>query len=120
MPSSPNIRTARCACGQVEIELAGEPIVSAICHCDDCQAGSLMIEALPGAPALLDAAGGTAYVHYRKDRVRILRGADLLRSLKLRPGSHTSRVIASCCNSAMLITFDTALHWRPVYRGRLG
>jgi len=122
MPSgSPtSVRTARCLCGEVEIELAGAPILAATCHCDDCQAGSQMIEALPGSPTVLDAAAGTAYVHYRKDRIRILRGADRLRALKLNPTSPTNRMVTTCCNSAMLVTFDNALHWNPVYRGRLG
>jgi hypothetical protein len=28
----------RCRCGEVEIELSGEPLVQFYCHCDDCQA----------------------------------------------------------------------------------
>src|SRR5580704_14794506 len=28
----------QCRCGEVEIELAGDPIVQFYCHCDDCQA----------------------------------------------------------------------------------
>ena len=28
----------QCRCGEVEIELTGEPLVQFYCHCDDCQA----------------------------------------------------------------------------------
>ena len=30
-------RTARCACGEVEINIEGEPAVMAYCHCDSCR-----------------------------------------------------------------------------------
>jgi len=51
---------ATCICGSVEIEMVGAPIVSVVCYCDDCQEGARRIEALSGAPAVLDAAGGSA------------------------------------------------------------
>ena len=30
-------RTGRCLCGQVTFELTGDPIATAVCHCDHCQ-----------------------------------------------------------------------------------
>ena len=30
-------RTARCACGRVEVKVAGEPAQIYVCHCDFCQ-----------------------------------------------------------------------------------
>ncbi len=33
-------RTATCACGRVELEAIGKPIVSAVCYCDDCLKGA--------------------------------------------------------------------------------
>ncbi len=30
-------RTGRCLCGEVSYELSGEPIATAVCHCDHCQ-----------------------------------------------------------------------------------
>lgn len=30
-------RTARCCCGACSIELRGEPVVNAICHCTNCR-----------------------------------------------------------------------------------
>lgn len=29
--------TGRCLCGQVSFELTGDPIATAVCHCDHCQ-----------------------------------------------------------------------------------
>lgn len=111
--------TARCTCGRVEIEAWGKPIASVICHCDDCQAAGQMLAALPGAPRLLDAAGGTANVLYRKDRVRPVKGGQLLEAHKLTPESRTNRMVATCCHAPMAITFDDARHWVPLYRDRL-
>ena len=110
--------TARCTCGKVEIELRGAPILGAVCHCDDCQAGSRRLEQLPNAPHILDAAGGTPYLLYRKDRVTCTKGEELLAGHKLKAASTTSRMVATCCNSAMLVRLDRILHWTPVYRDR--
>lgn len=104
-----------CACGQVEVALDGEPILVAACHCDDCQAGGAKIEALPGAWAVRDAAGGTYYALYRKDRYRVVRGADLLAPQKLRAGTPTNRVVATCCNSGLFISYDSGPHWIAAY-----
>ena len=114
-----DIRTVTCACGRVELEARGAPILCAACYCDDCQEAGRRIEALPGAAPAKGADGGTEYVVYRKDRVRYTRGAELLQRQKLREGSPTNRWVAGCCNSAMSLDFDDAKHWVDVYRVRL-
>ena len=43
----------------------------------------------------------------------------MLESHKLRPESTTRRMVATCCNSAMLVHLDDILHWTPVYRDRV-
>lgn len=116
---SGNMRTARCSCGSVEIEAFGAPITSVICYCDFCQEGSRQIEALPNAPPVLTQDGGTAYVLYRKDRIKYAKGAELLKGYKIDEKSTTSRVVATCCSSAMVMRFDDVKHWVPVYRARL-
>jgi hypothetical protein len=108
-----------CSCGQVECEATGAPIVTVACYCDDCQEGSRQIEELPNAPRVRDADGGTAYVLYRKDRLKCSRGRDLLRDLRIREKSPTTRVVASCCNSALYLDFEKG-HWLSIYRARLG
>jgi len=30
-------RRARCCCGRLAISVAGEPVLNALCHCDDCR-----------------------------------------------------------------------------------
>lgn len=112
------MRTARCSCERVEIEAFGTPITSAVYYCDTCQKGSRQIEALTNAVPILDPDGGTAYVLYRKDRIKYSRGAELLKEYKIEEKSATSRVVADCCNSAMIMRFDDARHWVLVYRAR--
>jgi hypothetical protein len=112
------MRTARCSCGKVEIEAYGRPITSVVCYCDDCQKGSRQIEILPNAVPILGQDGGTAYILYRKDRIKYSKGAELLKGYKLDEKSTTSRVVAACCNSAMVMRFDDMKHWVPMYRGR--
>jgi hypothetical protein len=107
-----------CACGQVTVEAIGTPITSVICYCNDCQEGARQIQSLPNAASIQDEDGGTAYLVYRKDRVRSLKGASLLRSHKIRENSATNRVIATCCNSALFMNFDDSKHWVDVYRSR--
>ncbi len=111
---------ASCTCGRVSLEITGDPITSLVCYCNDCQAGARQIEALTSAPPVQDPDGGTSYIVYRKDRVRAIEGADLLKPLKLKPASATNRVIASCCNAAMYLNFDDGKHWVDIYRERVG
>lgn len=68
--------------------------------------------------SLQDADGGTAYVLYRSDRVRYIKGAERLQSYKIKEKSATNRLVASCCNAAMVTRFDDSRHWTPVYRAR--
>ncbi len=110
---------ARCACGSVEYEATGDPILGVACYCDDCQEGARRIEALPGASQVRDADGGVAYILYRKDRIRCVKGGDRLQSHKLKPTTDTNRVVATCCNSAIALTFDDSKHWVPINRARL-
>lgn len=30
-------RTARCCCGALTVKVSGEPVLNALCHCDDCK-----------------------------------------------------------------------------------
>lgn len=113
-----NHMTARCSCGSVEFEAVGAPIASVVCYCDDCQEGSRRIEAFPNARPVQEPDGGTAYILYRKDRIKCSRGAELLKGHKIREKSATSRVVATCCNSATVMKFDDARHWIPMYRAR--
>ncbi|MES2073811.1 MAG: hypothetical protein V4488_25885 [Pseudomonadota bacterium] len=110
--------TASCQCGQVAFKAFGTPITSAVCYCADCQAGSRHIETLANAPVVQDRDGGTAYLVFRKDRVTAIRGASLLKGYKLREKSATNRVVATCCNSAMMLNFDDSKHWVSMYRAR--
>lgn len=112
------IATAACACGNVEFHARGAPIVSAACYCDDCHAGSRQIEALPNAAPALDADGGSEYILYRKDRVTCTKGSSLLKNYKIRADSKTNRVVASCCNSAMMLSFEDSRHWVTMFRKR--
>ena len=110
--------TASCSCGSVELEAIGAPITSLVCYCDDCQEGARQIEALPNARPVQDPDGGTACILYRKDRIKCSKGAHFLQGYKIRDKSATNRVVATCCNSAMYLNFDSGPHWFSVYRAR--
>lgn len=107
-------RTARCACGRVELSLAGRPMVSAVCYCDDCQAGARQLQAAGATPAIA-ADGGTHMLMYRRDRVVVTRGANLLQGHKLKPGTPTNRVVAGCCNTPIMARFDRGPFWISVF-----
>jgi len=108
-----------CFCEGVELEIVGPPITALICHCDDCQEGSRRIEALPNGHPVREQNGGTAYAAYRKDRVRCSKGASLLVAHKIREGSATKRLVATCCATAMLLGFEDRKHWVDVYWTRI-
>jgi hypothetical protein len=112
-------RLSSCACGRVQCEAVGEPILSGVCYCTDCQEGGRRIEALPNAARVRDPDGGTAYLSYRDDRFRCVAGEELLVDYRLKPDSPTRRVVASCCNSGMFLKFDPGF-WVSAYRLRYG
>jgi len=110
--------TASCRCGAVVLEVTGAPIAHAVCYCASCQAAGRQLEQLPGAPPVLDADGGTDVVLYRKDRVRCVQGGERVDAHRLQAESPTRRMVATCCNSAMLLDF-TKGHWLTLYSGRM-
>ena len=116
LPAS-STRTASCACGTVTFALSGAPFLVAECMCSSCRAAGEILQALPGAPPLLDAKHATLTAMYRKDRLACTAGSEMLREFRLRPESPTRRIVATCCNSAMLLDF-TKGHWVDVYGAR--
>jgi hypothetical protein len=67
---------------------------------------------------VLDADGGTDFVLYRKDRVRCVQGGERMEARRLNADSPTRRMVATCCNSAMVLDF-TKGHWLTLYRARM-
>jgi hypothetical protein len=110
--------SASCRCGKVELQIVGAPISRVICYCASCQEAGRQYQAVPGVASVLAEDGGTDYVLYRKDRVRCVRGGNLLEERRLKPDSPTRRMSARCCNTAMFLDV-TMGHWLTVYRGRL-
>lgn len=106
-----------CTCGQAALEVSGEHIVSVECYCDSCRKAGAYLEALSGAPALLEPNGATRCVLHRKDRVRCVQGAEQLREYRLTPKAATRRVVATCCNTAMFMEFLSG-HWLSLYGRR--
>lgn len=111
------IRTSNCTCGCVRFEAADAPILTAVCYCNDCQAGGKMIEALPGATRVLEDDGGASYLTYRDDRFRCIAGEELIKGYKLKDHSPTQRFVATCCNSGMYLKYKRG-HWVSLYRNR--
>ncbi|MAN78269.1 MAG: hypothetical protein CML24_14040 [Rhizobiales bacterium] len=103
-----------CTCGQVGLALERAPIISTECHCTSCRTAGDALQALPLARPMLNPSGGTHFVIYRKDRVALSRGLDLLTAYRLKPDSPTRRVIASCCNTPVFLEFQHG-HWLSLY-----
>lgn len=102
---------ATCRCGKVKLEAIGQPILAASCYCTSCRAAGHRLE------RLLDPDGGTSMILYRKDRVQCVTGRQHLEEHRLKRESPTRRLVAACCNSAMLLDF-TKGHWVSIYRNR--
>jgi hypothetical protein len=104
----------RCACGQTCLELKGDPILVSECLCDSCRSAAGRLAMLPGAKNVLTSYGATPCAEYRKDRVRILSGADGLREFRLSADAGSRRVVATCCNTPIFLEMKGA-HWLSVY-----
>lgn len=103
-----------CKCGHVGLEVERQPIVSCECCCNSCQTAGERLQALPDAPSILDKHGATRFVLYRKDRVRFLKGEDLLKEFRLSSTATTRRVVATCCNTPVFLEFKGG-HWLSLY-----
>jgi hypothetical protein len=110
-------REIACSCGSVKLSIEGSPLMVNACHCKYCQKGSSQIEHLPNAPYITDMYGGTPYVLFRKDRVKVIQGSELLTDYKLNGEKDTRRVVSSCCHSPMFLDFASG-HWVSIYQQR--
>lgn len=104
----------QCACGKVQLCVESAPILCAECHCDSCRSAGAQLQRLQLAHPLLEANGGTQFVLYRKDRVHFKAGTEQLRQHRLTPRSKTRRVLATCCNTAVFLEFESG-HWLSMY-----
>ncbi len=104
----------KCTCGQTLLEVRGEPILVSECLCDSCRTAAARLAALPGARSLLTPYGATPCAEYRKDRVRIISGADHLKQFRLFETSGSRRVVATCCNTPVFLEMNGA-HWLSLY-----
>lgn len=114
-----SVRTAGCECGRIEVSLFGDPIACVICHCDDCQRFAHRPERAESSQRICDAYGGTPYILYRADRIKIVRGGELLKDHKLTDTTATRRAVATCCHAPVLLRFDRGPHWVSIYRPRI-
>ena len=110
------ITALACACGKFQLEAERAPIISTECHCNSCRTAGARLQAAHAARPILEANGGTRFVLYRKDRIRFLGGAELLKEFRLAPTSPTRRVVASCCNTPVFLEFENG-HWLSLYSG---
>lgn len=84
---SDTIRKSGCACGEVQVEISGDPTVMAYCHCESCR-GWL------GAPI-------HAASLWPTDNVKVVKGADKLGLYKRTENSH--RQFCTSCGAPVLI-----------------
>lgn len=118
MAKSSQPMTASCRCGQVRFTITGAPIMHVACYCASCRTAGRGFEQTVGLPPVVAEDGGTDLVLYRKDRVAAATGAGGLSEHRLKPESPTRRMVATCCDTPMLLEF-TKGHWLSLYRGRL-
>lgn len=107
-------KTIGCACGETRLEVQGDPILVSECLCNSCRAAADRLAKLPGARPILTAYKATPCAEYRKDRVRILSGAEHLREFRLTADAGSRRIVATCCNTPVFLEMKGA-HWLSLY-----
>lgn len=110
--------TIVCACGAVRLEAIDPPMMSVICHCTSCRTAGRAFDARSPVAPIVDAAGGTAVILWRKDRVRCVRGGERLVAHRLTPEAPSRRMVASCCETPMFGDFTKGF-WVSIYRDRV-
>jgi hypothetical protein len=89
----------RCRCGEVRgtvVDVAPGACNHALCYCKDCQAFARFLDRAD----MLDAYGGTDIVQVAPSQVRIERGAEQLRSVRLHDKGMI-RWYSACCRSPL-------------------
>lgn len=97
----------RCTCGRVSgrvLELAPGNVSRCVCYCDDCQAYLHHL----GRAELLDANGGSEILQMAPARVRIERGEEELRCMRLSARA-MYRFYTGCCRTPMGNTISPRL-----------
>lgn len=103
----PCVIPLRCACGAVTGRLLdGSRVFRNICHCRGCQAYARWL----GLPALLDDAGGTDIYQITPRQLRLDRGTDRVRCVRLTDRG-ALRWYTSCCRTPVANSLDRA--WLP-------
>ncbi|WP_040585448.1 GFA family protein [Allomesorhizobium alhagi] len=103
-----------CNCGRTRLEVLGAPILVSECLCNSCRAAADRLASLPGARNILTSYGATPCAEYRKDRVRILSGAEHMSEFRLSADAGSRRVVATCCNTPVFLEMKGA-HWLSIY-----
>jgi hypothetical protein len=112
------VTAIECACGGVRLEATGPSMITTICHCTSCREAGQVLDARSPAAPIVDAAGGTGVVLWRKDRVSCVRGGELLAAHRLAPDAPSRRMVASCCGTPMFGDFIRGF-WVSIYRARV-
>lgn len=107
-----------CACGAVCLEATAPSMMTLICHCTSCTTAGRALDARSAVAPIVDSAGGTPVVLWRKDKMRCLRGSERLVAHRLKPDAPSRRMVASCCNTPMFGDFTKGF-WVSIYRGRV-
>ena len=93
-------------------------MITVICHCTSCRTAGQDLDARSPVAPIVDVAGGTAVVLWRKDRVRCVSGSERLVAHRLTPEAPSRRMVASCCETPMFGDFTKGF-WVSIYRGRV-
>jgi hypothetical protein len=100
------------------LEIIGAPMMSVICHCTSCRTAGRALDARSPVAPIVDAAGGTPVVLWRKDRVRCIAGSEHLEAHRLAPEAPSRRIVTSCCQTPILGDFMKGF-WVSIYHGRI-
>ena len=101
-------RIIGCQCGKTHFEVEGEPILVSECLCNSCRAAAARLSRLPGARPMLTAYQATPSAEYRKDRIKVVSGAENLKEFRLTADAGSRRIVATCCNTPVFLEMKGA------------
>ena len=86
------VHTGGCACGDIRIEAAGEPLMVGECHCGQCQKNC--------------GGSGASLTIYPKDAVRITKGSLRFYATTADSGNNVNRGFCQNCGTPVMSTLD--------------
>lgn len=100
--------TATCACGEVQFEITGNPVIGIICSCNDCRVASKYVDKKAQTAGTANISADekghdqcTSNCLFPLKDIKLVKGGDKIKKFRLKSKSTNIRTYTECCNTSV-------------------